>query len=332
MRSTCVPKHPAVTELAVVERQTYDFEIHPLAKLFPAMPDAEFAELKADIAANKQAVPITLSADRKTLLDGRHRLRACMELGIEPKFTVLADDMSPEDFIFAANVLRRHLSDDQRAVIVYQFHSADIRTAAKERQRLHGGTAPGQSSNTDGENTMSVREAIAEKAEVTEYKVRQIERVSKNKPELLDAVRSGHMTLKDADAIARSFDPPPPVTIIDVTAAIQPEPSDEPTQLALFEKGASWELHWQGMPHFEQKNLMPYKTISVHFENRKDMNKFSELVGQKIGVDTPSIWYPPHERVSRDQVWVDGEEYRAEQAAKELKQDENVEILDEGQI
>ncbi len=69
----------------------------------------------------------------------------------------------------------------------------------------------------------------------------------------------------------------------------------EPEQVPLFDKGEWWQEHWKGMPEFVQKDLDPFKTIYVHFENREDMNAFSTLVGQKIGVDTRSIWYPEAE-------------------------------------
>jgi hypothetical protein len=69
----------------------------------------------------------------------------------------------------------------------------------------------------------------------------------------------------------------------------------EPEQVALFDKGEWWTEHWRGMPEFEQKDFMPFKTIYVHFENREDMEKFAKLVGQNIHMTTKSIWYPEAE-------------------------------------
>lgn len=53
-----------------------------------------------------------------------------------------------------------------------------------------------------------------------------------------------------------------------------------------------WEDYWQDMPEFIQEDKSPYRTIKVHFENKEDMAKFSELVCQKITELTKSIWYP----------------------------------------
>jgi hypothetical protein len=66
-------------------------------------------------------------------------------------------------------------------------------------------------------------------------------------------------------------------------------------QLALIDVGEWYEEAWKGMPEFVQKDLASYKMIYVHFETREDMDAFSKLIGQKIGLNTKSIWYPEAE-------------------------------------
>lgn len=63
-------------------------------------------------------------------------------------------------------------------------------------------------------------------------------------------------------------------------------------QLPLLKLDEWWEEHWKGMPEFVQKDLMPLKTIYVHFETRHDLDAFARLVNQTITMDTRSIWYP----------------------------------------
>lgn len=53
-----------------------------------------------------------------------------------------------------------------------------------------------------------------------------------------------------------------------------------------------WKIHWQGMPEFIVDDLTPFQTIKVHFQKQDDVNKFAELVGQKITPQTRFIWYP----------------------------------------
>lgn len=63
-------------------------------------------------------------------------------------------------------------------------------------------------------------------------------------------------------------------------------------QKSLFEKGEAWEEHWKGMPEFKSEDLMPFKTIYVHFENREHLAAFAKLLRQNITMETQSIWYP----------------------------------------
>ena len=50
-------------------------------QVMPPLSDAEFQELKADIAARGVMVPVEYD-EAGNILDGHHRERACNELGI----------------------------------------------------------------------------------------------------------------------------------------------------------------------------------------------------------------------------------------------------------
>jgi len=69
----------------------------------------------------------------------------------------------------------------------------------------------------------------------------------------------------------------------------------EDDQIPLFDSDPEWEEHWKGMPEFVQQDLEPIKQITVSFETPEDMQKFAELVGQPITMNTRSIWYPEAE-------------------------------------
>lgn len=69
-------------------------------------------------------------------------------------------------------------------------------------------------------------------------------------------------------------------------------PAGAGEQPALFDVPPDWSKHWVDMPDYEQKNLMPWKSIKVHFRNLEDRQAFSRLVNQNITDLTPSIWYP----------------------------------------
>lgn len=92
------------------------FPLHPAAEIFPVMEEAAFAALVADIAAHGQREPILLLDGQ--VIDGRHRLRACEQLGINPLVReVSADKGDPFGLVVSLNLHRRHLNESQRAMV-----------------------------------------------------------------------------------------------------------------------------------------------------------------------------------------------------------------------
>ena len=63
----------------------------------------------------------------------------------------------------------------------------------------------------------------------------------------------------------------------------------------LFDIGNDYDDDWGGMPEFSQDDLMPKKSIVVHFAKLADMRAFAKLVGQTLTPKTQSIWYPEAE-------------------------------------
>ena len=89
-------------------------KVHPAADIFPMMIVDDYERLKQDIATKGQQEPIV--SWRGQLIDGRNRLKACLELGIEPSVRQLEDDRDPVSFIVSANLHRRHLTTSQRSM------------------------------------------------------------------------------------------------------------------------------------------------------------------------------------------------------------------------
>lgn len=92
------------------------YKVHPVADLFPMLPDEELRELAEDIKENGLIFPIVLDGDQQ-LIDGRNRLRACELAGVEPAFTSL-NGHDPIAYIISTNVNRRHLNKGQQAMAV----------------------------------------------------------------------------------------------------------------------------------------------------------------------------------------------------------------------
>lgn len=49
---------------------------------------------------------------------------------------------------------------------------------------------------------------------------------------------------------------------------------------------------WKDMPEFVQEKQEPYAKVIVRFATEKDLQEFSNLIGQKLTNKTKSIWHP----------------------------------------
>jgi len=92
-----------------------DLPEHPAAALFPLMDDARFASLVESIRSPRGLIhPIVLCDG--AILDGRNRYRACIQAGVEPRFTTYDGD-DPVAHSWKLNAERRDLPNGQRAAI-----------------------------------------------------------------------------------------------------------------------------------------------------------------------------------------------------------------------
>lgn len=173
------------------------YEIHPLALLIPAMREGEYEELREDIAANGLREPITLFEGQ--VLDGRHRYRACGEVGVWPTFNEYEGD-APAAYVISLNVKRRQLSQSQKAMIATDF-LPHLREEAKTRQ----GTRTDLQTTSDSQDsevrfTRSAK-AAADQVGVGHAQVVRANRVKQDDPELAQKVRDGEMTVTAAHAL-----------------------------------------------------------------------------------------------------------------------------------
>jgi ParB-like chromosome segregation protein Spo0J len=107
-------------------------------KLLPKMSDEEFAELKASIQAEGQHYAIVANEDLE-ILDGHHRFKACIELGIEPDFEVrkFENKLLEKKFVIEANLRRRHLNKFQLVELAVPLLEIE-KELAKKRQAAGG--------------------------------------------------------------------------------------------------------------------------------------------------------------------------------------------------
>jgi hypothetical protein len=80
----------------------------------------------------------------------------------------------------------------------------------------------------------------------------------------------------------------------------------EKNQLNLFEDKKWWAGEWEGMPEYDQDDLTSFRKVIVHFRNREDVDRFAELIGQKITPNQLSLWFPELKKVSHtDKAYID---------------------------
>jgi len=111
----------------------------PSYQLLPDLGPEEFAALKADIATNGVRVPVVVTAESGSVLDGHHRILAWEEARAEgakvpdfPRQVVrLASDDARVDLVLATNLFRRHLTPAQRRKLV-----ADLRDQGWSVRRI----------------------------------------------------------------------------------------------------------------------------------------------------------------------------------------------------
>jgi len=168
--------------------------LHPLAEVFPAMPDAELRALADDIKANDLRDDIVLFAGK--ILDGRHCHQACVLAGVETRFTTFeSTEADALKIVVSRNLHRRHLSESQRAMIAADLanmtHGGDQRSDQAASVPVDSALAP----------VTQARAAGALK--VSERSVRNEVLVKKAAPELAEKVRTGKVSVSGAAAQAR---------------------------------------------------------------------------------------------------------------------------------
>lgn len=181
-------------------------KIHPVCKVFPDISDDEFQKLKADIEEHGQRDPIIVR--KGYILDGKNRLRACTELGIEPVIEEWdGNGASLVAWSVSKNLRRRHLTASQRAALAAEL------SVLYDDERKHGGTAM----PPIGGKTSPVKIA-AEIAGASERTTERARAVRKSDPKAFKDVKAGKQTVYAAEQASRQL-------------AAESEPAAEPEVL-----------------------------------------------------------------------------------------------------
>lgn len=167
-----------------------EFEVHPLASIFPSMSDDQFADLVADIEQNGLIEKITLYQGK--IIDGIHRYKALRKLDRTIQWSDYTGD-DPVRFVVSKNLRRRHLNESQRAMIAASICN------------LKEGTPIGSRGNSETRSIdrVSISETQAGKmmkvGQATVTRAKKVRR--KGAPEVIAAVENGELSVNAAAKI-----------------------------------------------------------------------------------------------------------------------------------
>ena len=175
-------------------RPTKALKLHPEAEQIPPMQADEWQAFRDDIAERGIQVPIEIAPDW-TILDGRHRWRAAQELGLSDVPVRVVNPPDPIAYMAKAAILRRHLTNGQRAALAV-LYLPKLEEEAKgrqgERRDLNIVEIIPQSEPPRS------RDQAAEVFGVNPHYVSDAKRLQQDAPDVFEQVKAGTMTLPEA--------------------------------------------------------------------------------------------------------------------------------------
>ena len=167
--------------------------------LIPPLTDEEYEGLKASILAEGCRDALVLWGD--TLIDGHNRYQICTEYGI-PYRTVQKDFADRDEAMLWMIDLqrgRRNLSKPD-SILLAQRKTAILAAKAKEKQ-VEAGKTFGRgiaSIQMDKSYAINIQKETAQLAGVSTGTLARFEQVQRKKPELIDGIRRGELSINQA--------------------------------------------------------------------------------------------------------------------------------------
>jgi DNA modification methylase/ParB-like chromosome segregation protein Spo0J len=185
-----------------------ELRLHPACAKVPPMSPDEWGDFLEDVKRRGVQEPIVVQRGG-IVLDGRHRWEAAKLRGDQtiPARAVDLSEQEQTEFIIAAAVLRRHLTDDQRSFLAARFREPLSQAARADRARKGGRTgglgrikATSLSVNVADKPLpkRDTRKEAAARFRVPERKLRAAAAVQEERPDLADRVLAGELTLPQA--------------------------------------------------------------------------------------------------------------------------------------
>jgi hypothetical protein len=166
------------------------------------MNDAELRALADNIKARGLDHDLVLHEGK--ILDGRNRHLACEIAGVEPTFVEWQGKGSPLEWVVGENLLRRHMSSSQRAVVALGLLPL-LEEEAKGRQRVSQGRGKKvllECNTLSGKGAASM--IAARIARTNHNYVHALKAIEAAAPELVERIRDGKITVPEARQLSRA--------------------------------------------------------------------------------------------------------------------------------
>lgn len=178
--------------------------VHEAADAFAMIEEDEFAQLKQNIEHNGLLEPVVMF--QGAILDGRNRWRACRELGIEPEVVEWRPTGpldSPEGFVVAKNIMRRHISKSQRAAHAARLYGMLLSHRVEDAGQTSASAIFSHLAATESEPSgngpsKSLREDVAETLGVSAPYLGDAYSLLRADPSRFELVERGKLSLQSA--------------------------------------------------------------------------------------------------------------------------------------
>jgi len=171
---------------------------HPIAEIFPMLPESELKTLTADIQESGLQTPIVLYEGK--ILDGRNRYAACISGSVDPAFTQYTGS-NAATYVLSLNLHRRHLTASQKATVAVEV-LPHLEKEANERKHeaLKKGSREGKNSLTGkGKAT----EHAAKTVDVNPRYVQEAKRIKEKSPETFEKIKRGETDIAEVTKLEK---------------------------------------------------------------------------------------------------------------------------------
>lgn len=187
---------------------------HAFLKVVPHMRPKEWSDFLRNVGERGEILDPILATDSYEILDGKHRWEAAKLKGLRMDVWVLSglSDLEKLELVVAKAVMRRQLTDDQRAVLGARMAKEIVKLSLSARSRRAWETKRGKAGRLLGADASPsspllkinrARESMAAQMHVSTRKIRYVRELESLSPDLAQRVLAGDLPLRGALKDAR---------------------------------------------------------------------------------------------------------------------------------